>query len=571
MQMVKKKKSIKIDFPHAAGNYWQIMWIEQVYYQRKQRKIEVLFCNKESITNDKFNPDNVYKTKIVISYLSDFGIGSIYNVEKESFENFKFNEVYRIKIEQNLYLAKNIEFPLNNSIDFLKNSNEIVPLGFNYLKAFGESNSGKSHILISPYTILQYFLFYNDKLISKAMSGRLVDGFELSEMKFRRCDETGERIGMLRYDAKELTKQQATIVAPYIFLKNNSGIKFLRSLHSHVEKAFLNSLNGLKRAYLSFHWQDFRNYEITVVGKSYSVDTKKYLLGFRICNFQFNDANPYIVDKIELFPYNAKDSTDDRDNHEPEDVDRVGDPQLEGISLNLNADTGKPFPLINSPVTGEILNPFNIQVDVIKRDKQLSAYNVNYIPNDQEIKDLIREVEDFDNESKNIIENIKNIIAKANKFEYFKVLVSVLERDFLSNDPNFKINLYSHSNDLKTFYIAEVIYQFKAMYLVEFGSGIIGIFNTVNLNRLETEYLYSLVNEFIEKESEIEQGKIFWTFIKNEYKEVYEKRGIIIHMGAKHLQVPNGTVAKNKKEALQAATHRTAKNIYQFRIKGNIT
>lgn len=563
----KIKRQIKIDFPEATGNYWRCVWIDQVYYQRKQRKIEVYFYNTESFSDKIFNPQTLYKTKIPISNLSEFGIGSIYNVEERKFEELNYEEIFRITIKENLYLAKAIEFPINGCEDFITNANEVIPIGFKYLKTFGKSNFRNSHILISPYTILQYFLFYNDRLINKVMSGRLVEGFDLKDLKFRKCEETNMVIGMLRYDAEMLTKGEASIIAPYLFLKNNAGIKFLKSLYSHIEKSFLNTLGGNMSSHLSFNWQDFQNYNIDVVGKTYNKDSKTYLLAYRICNFTFNDSQPYIVDKIELFPFNAKDSTEDRKNHEEEDIDKPGDPDIEGVSLNLNADSAKPIPPINTPKDEQLLNPFNIQVDVIKRDKQLGAYRVNYLPNDLKIDDLTRDIENFDNESKDLIENIKIIIAKAGNFEYFKVLIKIMEKEFLSEDSKFKLKLISHYDEGISFYIAEIIYQSKAIYLVEFGSGIIGLFSSIGFNILETEFIYALVKEFIKKEPEVEPGKVLWTYIKNEFEKYYEKKGIILYTGAKHLNKPDKVIARNKTEALEAAARRTAENIYLFRIK----
>lgn len=571
----KLKKTIKIDLPEGIGKFWKVIWINKVYYQAKQRKIDVYFHNTKSNHDEELVPENVCRKKMAISSLADFGIGSVYNAEEKKIVELHFDEVFRIEIKKNIFLAKTIEFPLNENTDFLPDASEIVKVGFNFLKTYGGSHIRKRLILTSPYTILQYFLFYNDRLISKAMCGKLLDGFGLSKIKYRICEDTGGLIGMLRYDVNKLRKREACIVAPYLFLKDHAGIKFIKSLFSHVENNFLQIFKGPKSSYLSFNWQDFNNYSIYVIGKSFYQDSNKYLLTYRICNFRFNDSQPFTVDKIELFPFNSKDSTDDRENHEPEDVDKPGNPTITGVSLNLSASAAKPIPPLNATENTPVQNPFNIQVEVIKRDKQLSAFNVNYITNNDEVNDLTRELENLDKYSNDIIQNIENIIIKVENFEYFEALLKILQEEFLVENPSFKMKRFNYTHDVKSFYAVEISCNLRAIYLVEFGSGIIGVFTSDNLGILENEYVCSLVNEFIAKKNEVESRKVLWTYIKNEFEDnvekkiedsFYKKRRIIIYTGIKHVQEEkvNG---KNEVEALQIAAKKTANKIYYNRIK----
>lgn len=575
MSNKKIKKTIKIDLPEGEGRFWKVIWINKVYYQAKQRKIDVYFQNTKSNHDEELVPEKVCRKKMAISSLADLGIGSVYNAEEKIFDKPHFDEVFRIEIKKDIHLAKTIDFPLNGNKYFLPNANEIVKVGFNFLKTYGGSHIRKRLILTSPYTILQYFLFYNDRLISKAMCGKLLDGFGLDKIKYKICEDTGGLIGMLRYDVNKLKKREACIVAPYLFLKDHAGIKFIKSLFSHVENNFLQIFKEPKSSYLSFNWQDFKNYSIDVIGKSFYKDSNKYLLTYRICNFRFNDSQPFTVDKIELFPFNSKDSTTDRENHEPEDVDKPGNPTITGVSLNLSASAAKPIQPLNAMENTLVPNPFNIQVEVIKRDKQLSAYNVNYITNDDEINDLTRELENLDKYSKDIIYNIETIIAKVKNFEYFEVLLKILQEEFLVENPSFKMKRFNYTDDINSFYAAEISLNTKAMYLIEFGSGIIGIFTSDRLYRLKGEDIYLLVDEFKAKKNKVESGKVLWTYIKNEFEDekekkieegFYKKRRIIIYTGIKHVQEKKVN-EKNEAEALQIAAKKTADKIYSDRIK----
>ncbi|WP_123906806.1 hypothetical protein [Chryseobacterium sp. HMWF035] len=569
----RKKKPIKIDFPYAEGNYWEVEWIYEIHYE-KERKIEVHFRNKHIAHECKFGSEILYRTKLPVSSLSELGIGSVYNVRENKFEDLHLNELFEFSVEENLFLAKK-EFPLIGIKNFLPNAAEIKPTGFSYLKTFGRSSSRKRHILISPYTILQYLLFYNDELITKAMCGELLDGFKVSQIKYRNCAETGELIGMLRYDVAKLSQEEAVLIAPYLVLKNNAGIKFLKSISSHVNSAFLNTLHGSKSSYPLFFWQEFWNYKISVIGKSFYNEDKSYLLAHRICNFKFNDLNPFTIDKIELFPLNEKNSTDDRENHKPENIDKPGNPTIDGVSLSLNAGSANPHPPLNTQENNAVSNPFNIPVEIIKRDKQLSAYDVNYIPNDLQVADLTRELENLEIDSNNIIENIKTIVIKTNNFEYFNVLIEILKKEFFLTDPRFKVNLHYCPNGKDSFYVAEILNQSKTMYLIEFGNGIIGVFSSISLKRIGLDYLSLLVKGFINYTEKVGKRKVLWTYIKDQYdsgrlNEVSDKK-IIIYTGVNHQKKINGDNKMDPKEALKTATRKTASIIFETRIKRILT
>lgn len=577
MQMKKKKsRTIELNFPERTWNYWYLIWIGKIHYQKRQRKVELYFYNKKSPTDyfGDLDRTGLYMNLVAISCLSELKIGSIYDTREKKVIDFNQGQGFDIFIRENLYLAKK-EFPLNRNQYFIENSNEIVPPGFTYLKAFGKNDRESRMVLISPYTIIQYFLFNNDVLINNAFSGELIEGFKLKEIVYYKCKETGELIGKLKFDTEKLSKDQAIILAPYMFFKDGSGIKFLKSIYSHVNKAFLDRLSGKKSTYLSFHWDDFRNYEIMVQGKPYftvSANGKEeYLLAYQINSFKFKDRKPYIVDKIELYPISSKDSTDDRENHDPEVVNRPRDPETESIALNLNADMALLLPPINTPVETEQGNPFNIPVELIKRDQQNNAYIVNHIPNNDAINSVTRDLEYLENESESIRENIKNIIITVGKFEYFREVLNVLKEEFFSKSSSFHINSYPPSFFQKSFHIAEISYLSKYIYLVEFGSGIIGVFNSGNLNKISTERLSGIISAFLQKEDKVESGKVLWTQIKNKFEnEFYERYYIVIHTGVKHLNTFGEVKAKNAKESIRYGASRCAKNIYNNRIKNVI-
>ncbi|PZU91428.1 MAG: hypothetical protein DI529_01140 [Chryseobacterium sp.] len=567
-----KEKKIQINFPEAKWKYWFLIWIGKIHYESGERKIELYFYNKKDSTDyyDDIEFSNLQIKLLPVSFLSEFKIGYIYNVREKRIEITNGGYVFNIKIPKNLYLTKNKEFPLNGNPFFLKNAKDIIPLGFSYFKAFSNNRRENRQILISPYTILQFFLFNSDILIKKALCGELIEGFNFKNIKYRQCEENGDIVGLLEYDTQKIQKSDAVILAPYFFLKNLAGIKFLRSISTHVDKAFSDSLIGKKSTYLSFHWEDFINYELTIKGKPLYMekDNEKtnYLLAYQIDSFRLKAPKPYTVDKIELFPMNSTTSTDDRKNHTPKNVDRPLHPETQGLSLTLNGDATNNQPAVDFAIENEYGNPFNIKVEVIKREKQFQAYNAKYYA-DKEITELTRELERFDNDSTIIRENIKNILVKISKLEYFNEVAQALKYKFTKNDSNFKVTLpYSFTD----FYIVEISYLSKYMYLIEFKNGIIGVFNASKLNKLSTEKLNSIGNQFIFEKDEIEKGKVLWTYIKNVCEEKYRQQDIIIKQGVKHLNIPKGIKEDEIDNAIKEAAYKTAENIYTNRIMSTI-
>ncbi|WES96553.1 hypothetical protein P2W68_17105 [Chryseobacterium arthrosphaerae] len=566
---------VKLKFPEAEGKYWFLMWIGAIEYQ-KQRKVELYFYNKKTATDDYRDLDLNCLEKLVrpVSYLSELEIGSIYDISQEKIIKTT-GRIYNISIKENIYLAKK-SFPLNESKYFLKNAVEIVPIGFNYLKVYPKINElddatvadekKKMNILISPYVILQYFLSNDAKLIKKVFSGELLDAFNISKIQYRNCIETGKRIGRLTYDMQKIDEKHAIYLAPFLFLKKSAGIKFLQSVYSNVEMIFINSEE--KKTYLNFSWHNFTNYEMEVEGKYYYTGFNndfKYLHTYRINTFRFKGDNPYIVDKVELFAINSKKTTEDRKNHDPKDVNRPLPPQITGLSLNLNSDSASPIAPVSSKIKGEFDNPFNIEVEVIDRDKQLNAYNVKYFPADKDFEDVVRDQENLENDAERIREEIEKYAINVKKFKYFEDLVNLLKSGLENTKFNIQITSYSNTF-LRNYYIAEIRKFNKNLYLVEFGNGIIGVFNKKDFRTMSSEYLFSIVESFLSFKKDVEEGKVLWTYIKNKQMQKYLDEDIIIHTGVKHLNVPEDKLAKTKDEAIKEAVTNTARHIYKNRI-----
>jgi hypothetical protein len=122
MQMAKKKHII--EFPAGRGGYWYLFWLGKVRYNNKQRKIDFYFYNKMTLDESFINNidyNNWVVKSLPISYLSEYGIGSVYDIMNEKPLTLPYDNSYQINIEDVFRMTKN-EFPLNGNKFFIQNS-----------------------------------------------------------------------------------------------------------------------------------------------------------------------------------------------------------------------------------------------------------------------------------------------------------------------------------------------------------------------------------------------------------------------------------------------------------------
>lgn len=571
------KTKYKLGFPPANGKYWFLLWIGKICYHRKQFKVELYFINKTQPNDELRNLDlNRPSIQLVsIAYLADFRIGSLYNIgTKELVDYVSYgSRRQRIQVNKNISFAKR-KFPLIGNPYFLKNASSVISEDFRYLMLLDTKHkyNERTLALISPYCILQYF-FNSDRLINKALTNSLLDGFDMKKAKLYYDSISNERIVELEYDQDKLQKKEAFIIAPYLFIKNNIGTKFIKSVGSNVYNSLIqNRIRKEKNCYLDFKF-DFSNYVIECYGKEfYNIinEYKKdyYTLIYQINKFDFLDKNPYTVDKILLIPFNSKNSTKDRDNHAANEVNRPLKPKPSAYVLLLDHDAANPTnPDTSIKPTDQSL-PFRIKVETLERKDQLEAYIVNWLPATHESEGIVRDLENLDNEAKNSRENLEREIAyldSISQFEHFNKTIDQLElidpvHTIVQRDPlGIGINQYPVQIESLWISIIEVIWNSEYTYLIEFGKGFIGVFNHVNYTKIAANNLNLLFLIFERyREHAHEEKKSFWTYI-NLYAHKFQRDyQIIIQKGIEHTRMQ----IKGQNDVFS----QTAKRIYKTRI-----
>ncbi len=479
----------------------------------------------------------------------------------------------RIQINKNISFAKR-EFPLIGNPYFLKNASSVISEDFRYLILLDTKHkyNERTLALISPYCILQYF-FNSDKLIKKALTNTLLDGFEIKKAKLYYDSTSNEKIVELEYDQDKLSEKEAFIIARYLFIKNDIGTKFIKSVGSNVYNSLIqNRIKKEKGHYLDFKF-DFSNYVIECYGKEFynKVNEYKkdyYSLIYQINKFDFLEKNPYTVDKILLIPFNSKNSTKDRDNHEANEVNRPLKPKPSAFVLLLDHDTANPTnPDTSIKPTDQSL-PFRIKIEILERKDQLEAYTVNWLPAPHESEGIVRDLENLDNDAKNSRENLEREIAyldSISQFEHFNKTIDQLElidpiHIIVQRDPlGIGTNNYPVQIESLWITIVEIIWNSEYTYLVEFGKGFIGVFNHINYSKIDADNLNILLSIFERYKLLAHEGKkSFWTYI-NLYAHKFQRdHQIIIQKGVEHTRMQ----IKGQNDVFL----QTAKRIYKTRI-----
>ncbi|MCT3950233.1 hypothetical protein HZQ32_17040 [Elizabethkingia anophelis] len=571
------KTKYRINFPLITGKYWFLIWIGKIHYHRKQFKVEFYFVNK-TLPNDELRNLDLNKpfTQLVpIGYLADFRIGSLYNTRTQELVNYVSygSRRQRIQVNKQISFAKK-EFPLIGNHYFLKNASSIISEDFRYLILLDTKHkyNERTLALISPYCILQYF-FHSDRLINKALTNSLLDGFDMKKAKLYYDSTSNERIVELEYDQDKLKKKEAFLIARYLFIKNDIGTKFIKSVGSNVYNSLIqNRIKKEKSCYLDFKF-DFCNYVIECYGKEFynKVNEYKkdyYTLIYQINKFDFQDKNPYTVDKILLIPFNSKNSTKDRDNHEAMEVNRPLKPKPSAFVLLLDHDTANPTTPDTSIKPTDQSLPFRIKIEILERKDQLEAYTVNWLPATHESEGIVRDLENLDNDAKNLRENLEREIAyldSISQFEHFNKTIDQLElidpvHTIVQRDPlGIGINQYPVQIESLWISIIEVIWNSEYTYLIEFGKGFIGVFNHINYSKIDADNLNILLPIFERYKLLAHEGKkSFWTYI-NLYAHKFQRdHQVIIQKGVEHTRMQ----IKGQNDVFL----QTAKRIYKTRI-----
>lgn len=574
----------KLNFPPAPGIYWYLYWIGKIHFD-KIWKVELYFINKNNRDDQQkdYNSSFVECHLIDATYLCELTIGSLYNTEQCMWVTYSLPRSRTLQVKTiKKYFQTKKPFPLLGHLYFPKVSNlEDSELSyFTFHRSFGPGK--KSIILVTPYVLANYFLFHSSQLVSKLLSGELLKCFDFDSLRFYYDEQAGQRAVQISYDESILKKREAQLIVPLFFIKDSVGLKMIESVYSYLHHSLISkgrSSTTSEGDYLSIDFSPAQ-YEMEVQGKYFYADTRavelqeaelEYLLAYRIKSFRFLQEDPFGVDRIDLIPSNAKDSTDKRDEKNKVNVIRPKEPDTVGLTLLLNKDSSGSTTHINSTVDSNDELPFNIEVRRLKREDQLFAYQVNSVPNDQHFENLVRGVKSHLSYCESLREQIQKEVQHQEfieNYEYFRQLIKLLgEKPSLQiiSDPlgigvdNYPMELIKTGKDSKNSIDVKAInFKGRLTYLIEFGTGLIGVFNRRDDLEINRETLWSFLENVLYENERLPKRRLLWTRINRLSSSFLVKFGIQIQQGIEH--------QREQREVYGNVIQETAERIYKERI-----
>lgn len=560
-------KKVTDEFPQANGRYWYLYWIDKIFYENKNFKVDFYFVNTNESNGylRNFNLDKIHKIRVPVEYLCDYHIGTICDT---NFNNkIKKNEGFSkdsFSVKPGIYRPTKASFPLID-YPFFPNEPNLNDVNFSYFTY--NSNYSKHPVIVTPYCLAEYLLFRSTSLTKKIFSGNILAAFHFNNLKILKDKTSNEVIVELPYDKKKLKNENDAItISKYLFLKNKAGIKMIKSIYSSIQQGFRdNSARGQEvSSFLNLNFE-FGGYSGDVEGKLFYrlKDTGKVFLASKIIKLNYTEK-PYSIDRIVLIPIDEKINTTNSTVN-PNNTKPVK-PNITGLNLYLNPPT-RPHDDVREVIATNQIDPIDINVEVkpIIIDE---SYGENFIPLEFDVDGGSRNTDELDEyigELITIQQEVEKVYEEIIYIENLKYFEKVVE--YLNEREDIQIN-YDPLNiggkypisilGIRQFKIdiVEVIWNQKYLYLVEFGSGNIGVFRGVDAtNTVDSEDIVEMLEEFVKINPEEAKYKLLWTIVYNERKEFAQEKGVKIERGIEHTR-----------ESKDIPTKVTADRIYNDRI-----
>ncbi|OUD28620.1 hypothetical protein, partial [Flavobacterium sp. FPG59] len=354
-------------------------------------------------------------------------------------------------------------------------------------------------------------------------------------------------IGLLKYNNNLLGEEDVSLMAHFLFMPGDKGIKSLLKLESEVLSFFVRERNNHEKIksgiFLNTIFPFSENLlSVNIQGKAFKVDEQDYFIAERIIDHQYN-PNLFLVDKIrieELFP---KTSTDQKADLDKTKVSLPAQPSIKGNRINLTSESlgNSKANIIDTHINSGRVSGFQFPVEKIIRDKQDKAYDVSLIPTEKQLNEGTSINQGSDLGSDSVRNNFLDTLppTSISRFELMRLTVKKLEEKYrvkcqfkclsssiLSN------NTYKISNH--SVMVISLYYQNKYFYLVEFNRGFTGFIHDNSLERIDPFKLELFLKSSVKKIDELKKNQYVWTKIRMFSDDAKKKLGIVIVDPLKH-------------------------------------
>lgn len=594
-------KKHKLNFPKEKGRYWYLYWKGETFLEDKTFKVILHFVNKSKPDLDvnDFNTNETVVQKINSSSLIYFNLGSVFDAFE--FEIVQTQEIDKgnpllkrdfnnmsVKTLTTFYPAKK-KFPLLGNPQFPKvdglDKEEITFM--KYRNQYNNSNGTKTiySVIVDSYCLLDYFFFRSSRIINKILSGQVLIAFKVKDIKVIKNVEENTKTVVLPYDNHVISKTDALIIAPSFFIKEKFGIKMLNSIYSSLNRNFRQNKkdeNQQISGYIDLFFTT-SNYEFTLAGLPYhdhnseknkqneekkekkekkEKDIHRIFYASKIKSFSFLEDDMFDYDNVILVPLFPNKKNDSDDNELTNGSNSENNDDAPVLNLYLNKRASRSNSIKPDQIKTDQVSPFNINVKIepFLGDKKtllnlLSENNIDGVSTEDNKDNPFEELLLLHQDAEKLYLKttvISNLQYFSNVVKELKMIAEVSNHPICINDDPLGIGRESYPYEMNTeinylIDIVEIQHLHHFMYAVEFGHGMIGIFNHRNFNKLDSELLLYFLKEFISKdvhqpkkgtvtERDKENGFLLWTIIRRKFNEEFLSQLIEVKPAVKHIR-----------------------------------
>lgn len=540
----------------ALGKYWYLCWVGKIRHKNDNFLALLHFVNSNK-GNDHVNDINssyrcVIEVSIGVLYL--LPIGTIYNADGSIHKTLSdYDKKYYTKVSA----VANYN-PTTENFSFLKSSyshltDKIDFEGLRYFKFINRKSDKNNpdkvirvHVILPIQTLCNYLFFKSSNIINRLLNEDLGQCFMLKSKKIIHKED--KKIGFVIYDNKKLNYSEAKALAPFLFMRNNSGIKSITALETNLKHFFYSNKNDISKfkkgtylyTELPFNHQTF----FKLQGKEFNDNGKHYFMAYRIIGHEFRGKNIFDVDEVLLEKLYPQNNLKNQNSSQNTVITGTTPVLLENLEISITNTSGNnSIPIHQEIIETDSFFDFDIPIYEVIKDVNDKDYDATLIPNDMDIEGATLAPYISDSDSEFIRVNYNSSLKEVNRFEFIKQTVNILHLNYgvefkfktmnkvISSSLTYNFIKLERSHQVM---VVELLFENKYFYLVEFEMGHTGFIHDNRFDSIIPFRLEMFVVDCLTHYTELEKNQRFWTVLKEKTVLFLKRHSIVVEMSLEH-------------------------------------
>jgi hypothetical protein len=547
--------------PNAPGRYWYLSWIEKAtIYKGNISRIKIHFINTLECKDYMRELDKSHSAvlELDVRVLMFLTIGSIYDVVDQCIvrhvdyaTTIKDMKVSVVGDYRPTDMAMNLEdyryTPFSNRIDF----SNLSYYSFSGVSTEGNYRFDNIKVILPVTTLCQYLFFHSTNIVFSLLNYRLDQLFLLDEKKILIIDDCN--VGYVRYNNKILSKSDAKVLAPFLFIKNDKGIISLNGISNNLSSYFYNNRYNKQKfnkgSYITTSWPFPVNSSFNISGKDFWTYTRHgeeldrkdvYFLAYEILNHSLHES-VLNVDQIRVEGvYEKSNKKSDTTKREGVRIRQGKYPEIDGNMVDVNnAPNNNALPVQFNVNQKTSLFSFEIPIDILIRDESDPDFNVNLLLTEKELSSAT--LDNFNSDSLADHYPVEGRVVpnkSISRFDFIKMTVLELGRrgidcSFNCLDKSIGFEMKYHFSDYDVM-VVELNFKSYYFYLIEFEFGSTGFIHGINYEQIPGRAIELFIDFCLESLTSRKKNESFWSLVKRMRSRSQRLYDIIIETPLDH-------------------------------------